>query len=112
MRLPCANGALKRRLEQALLVRGSRDFESVEAWQAFVDEVVRKANAGRGARVAEEIAVMRVLDVGRLQEFREEDARVSEWSTIRVKECASALARIDPPLLLRSDPDSDHSQRC
>ena len=26
--------------------------------------------------------------------------------------CASALARIDPPLLLRSDPDSDHSQRC
>jgi len=85
------NGAMKRRLEQALLVRGSRDFASVEAWQVFVDEVARKANAGRGARVAEELAVMRVLDVGALQEFREEDARVSEWSTIRVKECAYSL---------------------
>ena len=34
---------------------------------------------------------MRLLDVGRLQEFREEDARVSEWSTIRVKECAYSV---------------------
>ncbi|MBK6529392.1 MAG: transposase family protein [Deltaproteobacteria bacterium] len=86
-----ANGALKRRLEQALLVRGSRDFESVEAWQAFVDEVVRKANTGRGPRVAEEIAAMRVLDVGKLQEFREEVAQVSEWSTIRVKGCSYSV---------------------
>ena len=86
-----ANGAMKRRLEQALLVRGSRDFASVEAWQAFVDEVARKANAGRGARVVEELATMRVLDVGALQEFREEDARVSEWSTIRVKACAYSV---------------------
>ena len=51
-----ANGAFKRRLEQALLVRGSRDFTSVEAWQDFVDQVARKANANRGKRVAEELA--------------------------------------------------------
>jgi hypothetical protein len=48
-----ANGAIKRRLDQALLVRGSRDFESVDAWQAFIDETLRKANANRGRRVAE-----------------------------------------------------------
>ena len=46
------NGVLKRRLEQALLIRGSRDFESVKAWQDFIDEVVRKANKARGRRVA------------------------------------------------------------
>jgi hypothetical protein len=86
-----ANGAFKRRLEQALLVRGSRDFASVEAWQTFVDELARKVNAGRGPRVAEEIEAMRVLDVGKLQEFREEVAQVSEWSTIRVKECAYSV---------------------
>lgn len=85
------NGATKRRLEQALLVRGSRDFPSVEAWQVFVDEVIRRANAGRGPRVAEEIGTMRVLTVARLAEFHLEVAQVSEWSTIRVKECAYSV---------------------
>jgi hypothetical protein len=85
------HGALKRRLEQALLVRGNRDFESVDAWQAFVDEVARKANAGRGPRVAEELQVMRELDVGKLPEYVEEYPQVSEWSTIRVKKCAYSV---------------------
>jgi len=83
--------ALKRRLEQALLVRGNRDFESVDAWQAFVDNVERKANAGRGPRVAEELQVMRELDVGKLPEYVEEYPQVSEWSTIRVKKCAYSV---------------------
>ena len=37
------NGAVKGRLEQALLVRGSSDFESVEVWQDFIDGALRKA---------------------------------------------------------------------
>lgn len=86
-----SNGALKRRLEQALLLRGSRDFESIDAWQAFVDGVVRKANASRGRRVAEDIEAMRELDVGRLPEYVEEDVRVSDWSTVRVKHCAYSV---------------------
>jgi hypothetical protein len=47
-------------------VRGSRDFESVDAWQAFIDETLRKANANRGRRVAEDLAAMRELDVAKL----------------------------------------------
>jgi hypothetical protein len=86
-----ANGAIKRRLEQALLVRGSRDFESVDAWQAFVDETLRKANANRGRRVAEDLAAMRELDVAKLPEYVEEDVQVSEWSTVRVKHCAYSV---------------------
>lgn len=86
-----SNGALKRRLEQALLLRGGRDFESVEAWQAFVDEVVRKANTGRSTRVREELAVMRELEVKKLPEFAEERVRVSDWSTVRIKHCAYSV---------------------
>lgn len=86
-----SNGALKRRLEQALLLRDDRDFESVEAWQAFVDEVVRKANTGRSTRVREELAAMRELDVKKLPEFAEEPVRVSEWSTVRIKHCAYSV---------------------
>lgn len=86
-----SNGAIKRRLEQALLVRGSRDFESVEAWQAFVDQTLRKANANRGRRVAEDLAAMRELNVAKLPEYVEEDVLVSEWSTVRVKHCAYSV---------------------
>jgi hypothetical protein len=86
-----ANGVIKRQLEQALLVRGSRDFESVEAWQAFIDERLRKANAQRGRRVAEDLAAMRELAVAKLPEYVEEDVWVSEWSTVRVKHCAYSV---------------------
>jgi hypothetical protein len=80
-----SNGALKRRLVQALAIRQSLDFESREAWEAFVQQVLRKANAARGPRVAEEHAVMRRLDVTRLPEFTDDEVRVSEWSTVRIK---------------------------
>lgn len=79
------NGALKRKLEQALLLRGSRDFEDVAAWQRFVDDVNRKANKARSRRVAEELLTMRELNVDKLPEYVELTSVVSEWSTIRVK---------------------------
>lgn len=85
------NGALKRRLEQALLLRGNRDFEDAAAWQAFVDQVCRRDNARRG-RVAEELGCMRELNVSRLPEYQELSAVVSEWSTIRVKHNAYSVA--------------------
>lgn len=86
-----SNRVLKRSLHQALLLRGNRDFESVEAWQAFIDDVVRKGNRAHGRRVAEEVAAMRALDVDKLPEFVEEDVLVSEWSTIRVKHCSYSV---------------------
>jgi hypothetical protein len=86
-----SNGAIKRRLEQALLVRGNRDFVSVEAWESFVQEVLRKANSVRGHRVTEDLAAMRPLVVSRLPEFTEEQICVSEWSTLRVKHCAYSV---------------------
>ncbi len=86
-----SNGALKRALEQALLVRGSRDFESADAWQAFIDDVVRKGNNARGKRVTEELQAMRELAVAKLPEFVEEKLRVSDWSTVRVKYCSYSV---------------------
>src|SRR4029078_11731438 len=86
-----SNGALKRRLKPALLVAGSSDFESVEAWQSFIDEVLRKANGHRGRRVAADLAAMRELAVSKLPEHVEEDVRVSDWSTVRVKHCSYSV---------------------
>lgn len=85
------NGALKRRLKQHLLIRGSRDFESVEAYEAWLQAIVTSANALRQTRVAEELQAMRPLVVERLKEFSEEDVLVTSWSTIRVKHNAYSV---------------------
>src|SRR5688572_9514503 len=72
-----ANGAFKRRVAQHLLVRGSRDFDSVTAFESWLQEVAEKANRLRRENVAEEIAVMKPLVVERLIEYREEEALVT-----------------------------------
>ena len=79
------HGALKRRLEQHLLLRGSRDFESVEACERWLQAIAGRPTVLRSERLSEELAVMRVLDVHRLPEYREEEVRVKQGSTIRVK---------------------------
>jgi hypothetical protein len=78
------NRHLKRRLEQHLILRGSRDFGSLEEYDQFVQGVLKAANAKRQKRLAEELAVMRPLPVGQLAEYREYEPVVSSQSLIRV----------------------------
>ena len=79
------NGSLKRRLVQHLLLRGSKDFASVSAYERWLRKILEKANAQRLKRVAEELEVMRVLRVERLAEYQDVGVTVTSWSTIRVK---------------------------
>jgi len=79
------NGALKRALKQHLLLRGTRDFESREAYEAWLHGVLEKRNAGRAARLKEELAAMRPLGVRRLPAYSVIDVRVGSGSTIRIK---------------------------
>lgn len=85
------NGACRRRLKQHLLVRRSGDFESVEVFELWAQEVVTKANALRSVRLAEELAVMRPISVKRLPEYSELELLVTGWSTIRVKHNAYSV---------------------
>lgn len=79
-----SNGHIKRRLKQHLLLRGSREFESLEAYDRFVGEVLRAANGRRQARLEEELACMRPLPGSWLAEYREYRPVVSSQSLIRV----------------------------
>lgn len=78
------NNALKRKLEQHLILRGSRDFESVEVYEAWVQEVMSKTNELRCKKVAVELAAMKELSAGRLREHRVETTLVTRESTIHV----------------------------
>ena len=85
------NRHLKRRLEQHLILRGSREFSSLEEYDAFVAQVLRRANAPRQARLAEELAVMRPLPGSALAEYREYAPVVSSQSLIRVNKHAYSV---------------------
>jgi hypothetical protein len=76
---------IKQAIEQSLLLRGSRDFASIADYLAFVQEEVSLRNASRSQRLAEEVAVMRPLNVPRLETFTRLDVRVNRSSLIRVQ---------------------------
>lgn len=76
---------LKRAVEQALLLRGSRDFETLEAYQSFLRGVIGRQNEGRSQKYEEELKNLRTLPARRLEDSRELKARVSAASTIRVQ---------------------------
>lgn len=79
------NRAFKRRIEQHLLVRGNRDFESVDVYETWLQAVAEKANRLRATKVSEELSAMRPLSVKRLPEYSELTVPVTSWSTIRVQ---------------------------
>jgi hypothetical protein len=71
-------------LEQALLLRGSRDFADRAAYERFLRELFAQLNAGRAARLAEERAVLQPLPAQRLDAVRQLRVKVGPSSTIRV----------------------------
>lgn len=77
--------ALKRRLQQRLLLRGARDFATVAEYERFVGAATAHANRGRSTRLAAELATMRPLPDGRFPDCREYLVRVSWGSTVRVQ---------------------------
>jgi hypothetical protein len=54
---------LKDTVDQALMIRGSRDFDSMESYWRFVKEVLRRRNEPKMEKLREELAVMRPLTV-------------------------------------------------
>jgi hypothetical protein len=79
-----SNGGLKRALKQHLLLRGSRDFESIEAYEVFLGQVMDKRNSARQERLAEELAVMEPLPATSLPTCREVTVPVSNSGLIQV----------------------------
>jgi len=79
-----AHGVLKRALKQELLLRGSREFEEIEAYEAFLFKVMDKRNKQRQERLAEELTVMKPLKATPLANSIKRKVRVSSGSLIRV----------------------------
>ena len=71
------NGHLKRAIEDALIMRGSRDFEDLAAYRRFVDEIVGRINARNAKRIDTERVSLRPLPKRRTMDYEEVTLRVT-----------------------------------
>jgi transposase InsO family protein len=71
-----AHGHLKSAVRDALLMRGSSDFDDLESYRAFVDEIVSRRNAHHDKRIDAERAHLKQLPQRRTTDFEEVVVRV------------------------------------
>ena len=71
------NGHLKRAIEDALLMRGSRDFEDLPDYRRFIDEIVGRINMRNAKRIDIERESLRPLPARRTTDYEEVTLRVT-----------------------------------
>lgn len=79
-----AHRRLKSALAQAVILRGSRDFASVAAYEQFVQDVVTRLNRRCKTRFEEERIHLRPLPDTQLPNYTSYRVKVHKWSTIRL----------------------------
>jgi len=75
----------KEAVDQALMLRGSREFESREAYAKFLREIRHRRNASRQKRLAEEVRLLRRLPERRRESYKRVRAKVGIGSLIHVE---------------------------
>ena len=80
-----AHGHLKRKIDQQLILRGSRDFISLDVYEKFINLIVAKINRHCKTRFDEEKKHLQALPSRRTNDFSEQHVRVTSSSTISVK---------------------------
>jgi transposase InsO family protein len=81
----CANGSLKRRLSQQLKLRGHHDFDNVEAYQSFIDQVVEKLNRRVHTRFIEERLALQSLPEFQSADYQTLNLKVNRSASIEVR---------------------------
>jgi len=83
--IEAAHGHLKRKIDQQLMLRGSRDFVDLPEYEAFIHVIVSKINRECKTRFNEEKPHLQNLPSRRTNDFSELHVKVSSSSTINVK---------------------------
>jgi len=87
-----SHGHFKDALDQALRLRGSRDFVSVDEYLAFVRQLINRRNVARENRFAEEVDVLSPLPAQRRSTCTSIPVTVPSDSVIRVKRNAYSVS--------------------
>jgi hypothetical protein len=76
---------LKRRIKQALLLKGSNDFDSVQTYQAWLDDVVNQHNRRNAKAISIEREALQKLPSYKTTDYTQVVAKVTSSSTIDVR---------------------------
>jgi transposase InsO family protein len=79
------HGHLKQAIEDALLLRGTRDFADLDAYRRFVDEIVGRRNARNAKRLDLERPALQSLPVRRTTDYEETIVSVTSSSGFILK---------------------------
>jgi hypothetical protein len=82
---------IKTAIDQALILRGSRDFADRAAYEQFLRAHFHRRNSGRIERFAQERPQLRGLPSRRVDAWYRHKARVTQGSTIRVRSNAYSV---------------------
>src|SRR5260370_32372340 len=74
------HGHLKQAIEDALLLRGSRDFDTLDAYRRFIDEIVGRRNARNAKRLDLERSALQSLPARRTTDYEETIVTVTSTS--------------------------------
>jgi hypothetical protein len=72
-----SHGHLKKALQDALLLRGSRDFDHLDGYRRFVDEIVGRRNANNRKRIELERPMLTPLPKRRTADYEEKIVTVT-----------------------------------
>ncbi len=79
------HGHFKRALKQALLKRGSNEFDSIEAYSEFLNKLTAKSNQKREQKIIEEKAYLQRLPREKAVDYTGLTVKVTSSSTINVR---------------------------
>lgn len=83
--IECAHGSFKRRLDQALKLRGSCDFAVIKEYQAFLNKITQRLNKRCQSRFKEEQLALQSLPGERFMDYSELSLKVTRSSTLEIK---------------------------
>ena len=80
-----SHGHLKSKLDDALLLRASRDFDDLKAWRGFVDQIVGRGNARNAKRIDQERMALKELPARRTADYEEVSVEVTSSSAFTLR---------------------------
>jgi len=79
-----SNDLFKKAVDQSLIIRGSRDFDTVEQYAQFLQNITDRMNQNCCKRFAEELEVLKDLPNRRYGDYETRTCKVGRGGTIRL----------------------------
>ena len=88
------HGHLKQAIEDALLLRGTRDFVDLDTYRRFIDEIVGRRNARNAKRLDLERPALQWLPARRTTDYEETIVSVTSASGFTSRGCSTRCPRV------------------